>query len=389
MMSRHLSDGELRAALDDELPSGAVDHLKSCADCQTRQEKILTQRAKTAARLAFLTPARDDPAPAARTAWSRLSRRLSTPKETTVFKRLFANPLIRYSAIAVIALALLLAIPGTRALADQVLQLFRVQQVTVIPVDYTGLKQLTGNDALGTQISDLISSSTVVSQKPGDPTSVADASQASQMAGFSVRLPVNVNPSQIYVLGSGAFTLTIDRAKAQAVLDEAGRSDLVLPDSVDGKKVSVSIPASVSAGYGTCPRPQVDGSSDEPGLPGRRYPDCVILSEIPSPTVDAPADLDVSQLAQLGLEFTGMTPDEAAGFASTVDWTSTLVVPIPKNAAVYEQVSVDGVTGTLIQRPADDAPQFALLWVKDGIIYTISGLGTNSQAAIDMANSLQ
>ena len=120
----------------------------------------------------------------------------------------------------------------------------------------------------------------------------------------------------------------------------------------------------------------------------RQYPDCVILSEIPSPTVKAPANLDVAQLAQIGLEFTGMTSDQAAAFTKSVDWTSTLVVPIPINAATYEQLPVDGVTGTLVQRPADDAPQFVLLWVKNGIVYAIGGLGTNSQQAIDMANSL-
>jgi hypothetical protein len=35
-----------------------------------------------------------------------------------------------------------------------------------------------------------------------------------------------------------------------------------------------------------------------------------------------------------------------------------------------------------------DAPQFSLIWVKDGIIYAISGLGTDSKQAIKMANSL-
>ena len=50
---------------------------------------------------------------------------------------------------------------------------------------------------------------------------------------------------------------------------------------------------------------------------------------------------------------------------------------------------MDGVTGTLIQRPADDAPQFVLLWVKDGIVYSIGGLGANSQKALDLANSLR
>ena len=83
-----------------------------------------------------------------------------------------------------------------------------------------------------------------------------------------------------------------------------------------------------------------------------------------------------------------MSPEEAAELTSTVNWTSTLLVPIPRHAAIHEQVSVDGVTGTLIQHPSGEGPQFALLWVKDGIIYAISGLGTNSQQAVEMANSL-
>lgn len=306
-----------------------------------------------------------------------------------MFKRLFSFPIVRFGAAAALILALLLAFPGTRALADELLNLFRVQQVTVIPVDFTGMKQLTGNDALGKQLSQLISSSIDMTQKPGEPTAASDAAQASQLAGFSVRLPEGKAPSQIYVTGAAAFTATVAREKAQALINEAGRSDLVLPASIDGAKISVNIPASVSVGFGTCPKPQADETkSEDHRIPGRRFPDCVMLAEIPSPTVKAPADVDVAQLAQIGLEFTGMSREEAAAYTSTVDWTSTLVVPIPKNAATVQQVSVDGVTGTLIQRPADDAPEFALLWVKDGIVYSFSGLGTNSQQAIDLANSL-
>jgi hypothetical protein len=51
-------------------------------------------------------------------------------------------------------------------------------------------------------------------------------------------------------------------------------------------------------------------------------------------------------------------------------------------------LSVDGVTGTLIQRPVDDAPQYVLIWVKNGIVYAIGGLGSDTQKAIQMANSL-
>ena len=303
-----------------------------------------------------------------------------------MLKKLFANPILRYGLTAALALTLIVSIPATRALADQLLSLFRVEQVTVVPVDFTGMQELT-SETLGTQVTELISDSITMTQESGGPVTVADEAEANQIAGFTVRLPQNVTSSRISVLGASSFDLTVDRAKAQALLDEAGRADLVLPNSIDGAVISVTIPSSVMAGYGTCPDP-TEADSEQSGSMGRNYPDCVILSEIPSPTVSAPADVDVPQLAQIGLEFTGMTSEQAAAFVETVDWTSTLVVPIPRNAATYEQVAVDGTTGTLIQRPADDMPQFVLLWVKDGIIYSIGGLGTNSQQAIDMANSM-
>jgi hypothetical protein len=386
-MSKHLTDGELRAALDGELETAQLRHLENCAECLARQRQVRVQTGHVAHRLAFLAP-KNEPVPSAHKAWNRFSQSKLTFKETSMFKKWFSFPLVRFGAAAVLILALVMAFPQTRALADELLNLFRVQQVAVIPVDFTGMKQLTGNDALGKQISQLISSSIDMTQKPGEPTLASDAAQASQLAGFSVRLPEGKTPSQIYVTGAAAFTATIDRAKAQALIDEAGRNDLVLPDTIDGAEISVGIPASANIGFGTCPKPVEDDALDHDGTPGRRFPDCIMLAEIPSPTVQAPAGVDVAQLAQIGLQFTGMSREDAAAYTQTIDWASTLVVPIPKNAATYQQVSVDGVTGTLIQRPADDAPQFALLWVKDGIVYSISGLGSNSQQAIDLANSL-
>jgi hypothetical protein len=301
----------------------------------------------------------------------------------------FSRPLVRFGFAAFALLVVALAFPGTRALAGQFLNLFRVDQVRVVSVDFTGLEQLTGDGTLGNQFTEMVSASVDVQKEPGDPTAAASAEDASQLAGFNVRIPAGMTPSQINVVDSAAFNLTLDRTRAQALLDEAGRSDLVLPASVDGAEISVEIPASVSVAYGTCPKPGsgVSGNNEQSATQ-RRYPDCVILAQIPSPSVNAPADLDIDALARVGLEFTGMSPTEAAQFTSTVNWTSTLLVPIPRNAAMHEQVSVDGVTGTLIQRPSDETPQFALLWVKDGIIYAISGLGTKTQQALDMANSL-
>lgn len=386
-MNVHLTDGQLRAALDGELDAGALEHLAGCVECRARQGRLQTQAEVAGRRLAFLQPTEQQAAYSVQSAIREFRNRKLTQKEIPVFKKIFASSAVRYAALAVLLLALIVAIPATHALADQVLNMFRVQQVTVVQVDFTGLQALSGNSALGKQISQLVSSSVTVTEKPGDPVAVKDAAEASQKAGFTVRLPKNTPASRLSVENEGAFKFTIDRTKAQAVLDEAGRKDLVLPQDIDGAVISVTVPASVQADYGTCPDPTAADAMGS-GSRGRQYADCVILSEIPSPTVDAPANVDVAQLAQIGLEFTGMSSDQAKAFTQSVDWTSTLVVPIPKNAATYAQVQVDGVTGTLIQRPADDAPQYVLLWVKNGIVYAIGELGSNSQQALDMANSL-
>jgi hypothetical protein len=389
MMQKHLSDGQLRAALDGELEAKQLHHLETCTSCQARQQQLQVKQLEAGHLLAFLNPT-EQTAPSAQKAWKRFSRLNMKQKETSMIKRWFSIPLIRFGTAALVLLMLVLAFPTTRALAGELLNLFRVQNVQVVPVDFTGLEQLTGDGELGNRFAELISESVEMQQEPGEPVAAASAEEASQLAGFNVRIPAGMMPSQINVTSGAVLSLILDRTKAQALLDEAGRSDLVLPASMDGAEILVNIPASVSVAFGTCPKPgsEVSGNNEQ-STTERLYPDCIILAQIPSPSVNAPADLDIEALARIGLEFTGMSREEAAVFTSTVDWTSTLVVPIPQNASINEQVLVDGVTGTLIQRPSDEAPQFALLWVKDGIIHAISGLGSNSQQAVDMANSLQ
>jgi hypothetical protein len=388
MMQKHLSDGELRAALDGELDAKQLQHLESCTSCQANQRQLQVKQLEAGRLLAFLNPA-EGTAPSAQKAWKRFSKQIMQQKETSMTKKWFSFPLVRFGSVALVVMAFILAFPATRALAGELLNLFRVQQVQVVSVDFTGLEQLTGDGALGNQFTELISSSVDMQQEPGEPVAAENAEEASQLAGFNVRIPAGITPNQINVSNAAAFSMVLDRTRAQALLDEAGRSDLVLPASVDGAEISVNIPASVSVAFGTCPKPgsEVSGNNEQ-STTERLYPDCMILAQIPSPSVNAPADLDIEALARLGLEFTGMSAEEAAELTSTVNWTSTLLVPIPRNASTHEQVSVDGVTGTLIQRPSNEAPQFALLWVKDGIIYAISGLGTNSAQAIDMANAL-
>lgn len=392
-MKKHLTEGELRASFDGELGENLLSHLNTCAECQRRLNQLEQEHLRVASRLSFLAPG-IEPVPSVRFAWSRFTEQYLKQKETSMLRKWFTFPVVRAGAIAVLALALLLAFPTTRALAGELLNLFRVQHVAVLPIDSTGLENMTGNEALGSQLSELISESTKVTDEPSEPVMVASADEAESSAGFNVRLPADQTPSRIYVTDPSAFTLTVDRAKAQAFIEAAGRSDLVLPESIDGAEIAVSIPATVNAAFGTCPEPQAEkrqpgGVEEMENDMARKYPDCIVFTQMPSPLVSAPNGVDVAQLAQIGLEFSGMTREEAAAFTTTVDWTSTLVIPVPRRATAYEDISVDDVTGKLIQRVTDYAPEYALIWVKDGVVYAISGTGTDTAPAFAIVDALK
>jgi hypothetical protein len=393
---KHLTDGQLRAYLDGELNEEQKKHLNECPTCQAHLPAIQAAAQRAGGRLGFLSfqpEGRRFQQLPPYLALARFKSRLIDKKETTMFKKIFGSRTLWIGLAAVIVLVLAFSVSPVRSFAGQFLGLFRVQQVSVIAIDTTGISQLNGDSALGKQIGQLLSSSVKMTEKPGQPQSAATAEESGQLAGFTVRLPgAQAIAPQLTVQGGTAFSFVVDRARAQALLDETGHKDLVLPASLNGANIDVNIPASVTAAYGNCPKPDPDGEGlnmNSNGSPGRRYADCVILAQIPSPTVNTPPDVDLEQLAEIGLQFTGMTPEQAHAFSQTVDWTTSLVIPIPKNAATYQQVNVDGVNGTLIQRPFDDGPEYALIWVKNGIIYAISGLGSDSAKAIAMANAMQ
>lgn len=284
------------------------------------------------------------------------------------------------AAIAILAVSL--AVPSVRVIANNFLGLFRVQQFTVISVDEEQLEsQLNGVSA--NQLEALFADS-VTFEGGGDPLPAANAAEASQLAGFSIRLPSEA-PEQVFyeVLPGLNASMQIDVRRAQGILDELGHEDVRLSKSLDGEIVTVDVPAAVAASYGDCRPPQ---GSDDPDAPApiMTSQNCVTFIQVPSPTVSAPPDLDINLLGRAALEVLGMTEEEAASFAQNIDWTTTLIIPVPRYRAQYEDVQVDGVQGTLV---SSGGTNFALLWVKDGVVFAISGRGSK-QAAIELANSL-
>jgi hypothetical protein len=238
-------------------------------------------------------------------------------------------------------------------------------------------------------IGQFISDNIVVTMRSGQPQIAAGASQAGQLAGFQVRLlGARSDAPKISVEGEQGFQMTLNRDRLQGILDELGRGDLQLPSSIDGSLVAVHIPKAVMAVYGQCNQPGKNNAQKPPtaaDLAG-----CVTLAQVPSPTVSVPPELNVQQLATLALQAAGMSAQDAQAFCETVDWTSTLVLPIPRDAGSYETTNVDGVQGTLITLRGwrSGMPGYSLLWVKSGIIYSLTGFGSADQA-VPLADSLE
>jgi hypothetical protein len=393
-----ITDGILRAQLDGELTeaeSGAVrDHLATCQDCGRRAEALAARSEHASALFSTLANSTQESAvtdPQFALARFKTRHARAVLKNRSLFSRFFAGRLQpAWGALAVLMLVVIIGVSPSRVWAEKLLELFRVKQITVVSLD-TNLLRF-GDVKFEKRISQLLSRDIVVTKEPGAPQMARNADEASALSGFKVRLPSErTDAPQLKVEGEYAFHLTVDRSRLQTIFDEAGRSDLQLPAALDGATIGVDIPKATIAVYGDWPKA---GPAMTRNVPVD-WSKCLALAQVPSPAVTTPPDLNISQIAEMGLQLAGMSPEQAHNFSQTVDWTSTLVIPIPQDAASFQTVEVDGVKGTLIsQHPMEDTPVgstpagFTLLWVKNGIIYSMTGFGDSSRA-VPLAESLR
>lgn len=299
-------------------------------------------------------------------------------------RRLARARLILVGLTAVILIFALANFGSTKAWAERILGLTRIEKITPAPSAPLSF-EVDLNASLDQQLRQFFGEDFEVTRMPGPPSAADNATEAGLLSGFNVRLPGNKGEPQLKVTGDYSFQVTLNLAHLQTVLNDAGRSDLRLPDDIDGAKISVDIPRAVVANYGDCPGL---GPSFTPLDPG--WENCLAFVQVTSPTVLTPDGLEPVKLAELGLRAAGMTEEAAKNLAATVDWTSTLLVPIPSNLASYTSVTVDGVEGTLITQSSTDPAQtpFTLMWSKDGMLYWLMGRGDTS-VALSMANSLR
>ncbi len=406
------AEGTLRARMDGELDgeeASRVDgHLRSCASCEARADRIRAETAEVQNVLAALEPAESHAPPDAAKAYASFlerfvpSRNPSRRPARTSFS--LWNKTLGGALAACLAIALLIGFAPARSWGQRILEMLRVQKVAVVPIDFSPLdRDSRGDHSAGKLLTQMISDSVVVTMKPGEPQSAPDPGEASKMAGFTVRTLDGLGaPQKISVHGEAAFHTTLDRERMQDLLDQAGRSDIEIPPSANGSTIAVHIGKVVWEGYGNCATSRKAshseaGSNRDSGAHSATGPannvatgsgNCVSFLQAPSPVVSVPPTLNVPALAEAGLELAGMNAADAHAFCQTVDWSSTLVIPVPQRGSSFRTVAVDGVNGELVETaPRSKIPaEYALLWVKDGMVYSLNGTGDSSQALAAVAS---
>lgn len=377
MREKHPHEGHLLAylegGLNDDERQTVQAHVGTCAACRARLEQVHHARQHMAAVLDTLAPTTAEQPDAWRAlsaAKESIALRRNTP---TMLERLKANrPLQRALGAAgvLILLAALLALPPVQALASDFLHLFRVERFVVVSVDQQRVEQIA--EALD---ENMFFGEQEVLEEMAEPTPVASLEEAAALAGFTPRVPQGYgDAAEILVTSAGRVRYTPDVEALRAVFETLGLDPALLPESMDGQPFDIIIPAGVILRYD-------DGDPD-------LMRDFVVM-QMPSPTVEVPEGVDMQVLGEAMLQLLGMSPAEAHRLSESIDWTTTLVLPIPSDVLRVQEIGVDGTTGLLFESDYyEDGSGSAVLWQKGGIVTMISGT-MSSARLLDVAAALR
>ena len=278
-------------------------------------------------------------------------------------------------AALLVAVIASLALAPVRGWAAQFLGAFRVNEIRAVPYDPAAMAEL---EKLAEAYEDVIVVESVDGVDPAGASvaavSVPDLDAAAEVVAFPARLPQGAPPSGVRVEPGGELVLKVDGVRLSELAAELGVADDAVPAETG------RIVVRTEAGY------EVDLDD------GR-----TTLRAIPAPMVEVPAGWDVDALGELFLAGLGMRPAAAAAVAATIDWGSTLVVPVPMGRAEAMDVAVDGVYGVYfdahegVRTSAEKLPAGKhtdlIVWQRDGVIYALTGSdGVDSLVAA--ANSL-
>jgi hypothetical protein len=224
------------------------------------------------------------------------------------------------------------------------------------------------------------------------PHDIATVDSAARKVGFQPRLMGDrKDKPALSVLGAYDAEMPVDPAQLRTILQQAGRKDLMASESLKGTTLHVRVPLGVRAEYGHCPPPvasTIQGQLQGPPPPSTDYGDCVILTQTPRASIQAPAALDVASLVEIALELSGMSPSQTRAFQQRFDPSAALAFTPPRFIRSYDLVDVGASHGMLLNTGGRRGPTYVLAWPTDSLIFVLVGYG-NSGDATRLASSIR
>jgi hypothetical protein len=363
------------------------EHLRRCAECRVtvtldRLDPTPSEAADAGAAFARFSDevARNRPRATGRVSWlDRIGR------ERIGFDRTGPDriPVWRPAAVVLAAAAALVLVisyaPARQVLAD-FLAIFRVREFSAITIDRAQL------DKLGTLKESLRTSGLVTpttEREPAQPRAVASASEAGSLAGFDVQspshLPAGAQSKSIEVVAPGpAVRVEFDPAKIESQLAAAGITGVRLPPMRAGM-VRAEVSSIVTQEF-TLPWS---------GAP-ERAPSLRIV-QATSPAVTRPPGADPKALGETYLKILGVPEEDASRLAARIDWTGTLLIPMPVGLGTFREIEVGGEPGLYMEQTGpEDAQRRAsvVLWQHGGVIRAVIGDRVAPSEMLQIAESM-
>ncbi len=281
------------------------------------------------------------------------------------------------TAAVVLVLVGLLALPPVRALADQLLQVFRVQKVVFVPINEERIAQL---ENLNFDDTALFVGEPKVINDPAEPREVATLAEASEAVGYALQQPADlpgapVEP-RIEVQDRSTVEFQVDAEGVRELLALLNINDVTIPDTVSDAPIQVNMEPAVFLHY-----------------EGDDY--TLALFQGYSPQVSMPEGVDMEQLGMAMLRVLGMESTQARNLARDIDWSSTLVVPLPADMESIRQVTINGEQGLLTSggHYDEDADKYVshkqLYWQQGDHVYVLVGGDIANSDMVRIAESVQ
>ncbi len=270
----------------------------------------------------------------------------------------------------IVVLAGLLAVPQVRALASNFLSIFRVEKFVLVNVDQQRIEQIQQamKDNMGFTEKDVTPA--VEAKKVG---SVAEAAA---LAGFQ---PLTTDQygavAEVEVSSASQRVITPNVAEIRKVYQALNLDPSLIPDNIDGKPFDVSIKQGIAIKYA--------GNGDAGAIQ---------FGQIPSPEVNVPDGVDMKQLGKAMLMLLGMNEQQATSMSDSIDWATTLVVPIPTGTTDVQEVTVRGTKGLLYNdggdaKGSDGSGGATVVWQENGYVMVVHG--ASPTAVVTFAENLK